>query len=268
MLTQEKETLLIPLYGKAMESKQADPILTDLKAEEILGVIEYDFKRLRIPRKTDIMMSLRARQFDSYVRSFMLKHSGGIVLHIGCGLDCRYTRINNKKSDWYELDFPEVIEIKKHFFQEKDTFHFISSSVTDRQWIQTLPESEIPVLIIAEGLFMYLKEEEIKALLFDFMKKYPHTRLIFDGFSKLTAKYAGNHPSLKKTGALLKWGIDDPAEMEEWADGISFVEDWYFSDSEAISKLSWGYRTMFKLAGKFKSARIAHRIFVFDLFGE
>ena len=62
----EKETLLIPLYGKAVESKRDNPVLTDHKAEEIIDRTEYDFSLLKIPRKTDVMMSLRAKQFDDY----------------------------------------------------------------------------------------------------------------------------------------------------------------------------------------------------------
>jgi O-methyltransferase involved in polyketide biosynthesis len=61
VFTKEKETLLIPLYGKALESKKQNPILKDPKAEEIIEKIEYDFKQLHIPEKTDVMMSLRAK---------------------------------------------------------------------------------------------------------------------------------------------------------------------------------------------------------------
>jgi O-methyltransferase involved in polyketide biosynthesis len=32
---------------------------------------------------------------------------------------------------WFDLDFQEVIEIKRRFFEETDRFQFIASSVTD-----------------------------------------------------------------------------------------------------------------------------------------
>ncbi len=46
LLREEQETLLIPLYARAFESRQADPIFVDEKAQEILARIEYDFAKL------------------------------------------------------------------------------------------------------------------------------------------------------------------------------------------------------------------------------
>jgi O-methyltransferase involved in polyketide biosynthesis len=42
VLTEEKETLLIPLYGKAKESERRHPILIDKKAVEIVNQIDYN----------------------------------------------------------------------------------------------------------------------------------------------------------------------------------------------------------------------------------
>ena len=44
-LTQEQETLLIPLYAKA----QGSSIFSDEKARQILAGIEYDFHKLKVP---------------------------------------------------------------------------------------------------------------------------------------------------------------------------------------------------------------------------
>lgn len=51
VLTGEKETLLIPLYGKAKEFEKNNPILIDRKAVEIVNQIDYNFSSLRIPKK-------------------------------------------------------------------------------------------------------------------------------------------------------------------------------------------------------------------------
>ncbi len=45
-LTREKETLLVPLYSKAVASQGPHPIIVDPKAEEILQRIEYDADNL------------------------------------------------------------------------------------------------------------------------------------------------------------------------------------------------------------------------------
>jgi len=46
VLTKEMDTLLIPLYGKAMASKKKLPILIDNKAWEIVENIDYNFGTL------------------------------------------------------------------------------------------------------------------------------------------------------------------------------------------------------------------------------
>ncbi len=95
VLTQEKETLLIPLFGKAKEMNKESPILIDRKAVEILDQIEYDFSLLNIPEKTNILMSIRAKLIDNFVRNFLSINQDSVALHLGCGLDSRYHRIEN-----------------------------------------------------------------------------------------------------------------------------------------------------------------------------
>ena len=49
-LKKEKETLLIPLYCKALENKKSQPIIEDRKAIEIIDKIDYDFDQLKVPK--------------------------------------------------------------------------------------------------------------------------------------------------------------------------------------------------------------------------
>lgn len=129
VLTQEKETLLIPLFGKAKEMKKDSPILVDRKAVEILNQIEYDFSSLKIPEKTNRLTSLRAKLIDNFVRDYLSTNQDSAAIHLGCGLDSRYDRIGNTYVDWYDIDFPEVIDIRKLFFPETAKYHLIPSSV-------------------------------------------------------------------------------------------------------------------------------------------
>jgi hypothetical protein len=94
---------------------------------------------------------------------------------------------------------------------------------------------------------------------------FPGCRLAADVFSRLTARSATNHPSLKSTGASLGWGIDDPEELEAWAPGIQLLEEWYFSDDPELAHLNFGYRLVYKLAGAFKMVQRAHRIVYYQL---
>ena len=266
----EQETLLIPLYCKA---KKNNPILADTKAQEILQHVDYKFSALDVPAKTCAMILLRAKKLDEYAQAFLAAHPDSLVLHLGCGLDARYDRLQPKQAEWIDLDLPDVIELRRQFFDEHDNYHMIASSVTDLGWLdgvggnaRTEPSRNgRSTLIIAEGLLMYLSGSDVKALTIALHERFPGSHFIFDAFSKMTADNVGSHPSLKKTGATVQWGINDPHTIETWADGIQFKEEWAFSDAPEIDYLPFGLRLGFKAGGMFQFAKQAHRILYYTL---
>jgi O-methyltransferase involved in polyketide biosynthesis len=262
-LENEMETLIIPLYGKAKMSQIG--IFHDPYAEEMIKKINYNYSKLKIQQKTQVMLAMRAAILDNFAKDFINKNPGCTVLHLGCGLDARFMRLDPQVEIWYDLDFPEVIEIKKMLLSENEHYKFISSSVTESWWIDSMPENINEVLVIAEGLLMYLTEDEIKNLFIGLKSKFKNLTIIFDAYSKLTARSAKNHPSLKKTGAEIKWGVDKPQEIESFADGIKHLKTIYLTDPEVTNNLPKSYRIMFSIAGLFKSAREAHRVFVMSI---
>ncbi len=265
-LTKEKETLLIPLYGKAMDYQKKRSILNDRKAADIVDQIDFDFDTLKIQDKTNTMMCIRAKIIDDLSQAH-IAHSLGIttVIHMGCGLDSRAERIDRKDTDWYEVDFPEVIRLRRAFYEEKDGYHLIGSSVTKKGWMDQIPNHNKHCVVIAEGLSMYLKEQEIKTLITELKSRFRRFVLIMDAYSELAAKGAKNHPSLKRTGAQIFWGIDDPKALENWGMAVSYVDSYFFTQSRYLDKLSFGTRAMYGLANMIPAAKVAHRVLVYQV---
>ena len=112
---------------------------------------------------------------------------------------------------------------------------------------------------------MYLDETNVRDLLLKMQRAFPRCRLIADVFSRMTARSATRHPSLKQTGASIGWGIDNPQEIEAWSSGIKLIEEWYFTQDPDLDRLSTGYRLAYKLAGAFKMVQRAHRIVYYQL---
>ena len=261
-LTPEQETLLIPLYAKA---QPGNPLFFDPKARDILSQVDYDFTRLRVPYKTVILICQRAKKLDAAARAFLAEHPGGVVLHLGCGLDSRFWRVDDGLVEWYDLDMPPVVELRQQFYPAGERYHLIASSVTDLEWVETVIAAGRPVLAIAEGLLMYLGEADVRRLILRLREAFPGCRLIADVFSRLTARSATRHASLKHTGATLGWGIDDPHEIEDWSPGVRLLEEWFFAQDPDLDRLSLGYRLAYKLAGAFKMVQRAHRIVYYQL---
>jgi O-methyltransferase involved in polyketide biosynthesis len=261
-LTPEQETLLITLYAKA---QPGNPLFFDPKAQEILDQVDYDFARLHLPYKTVILVCQRAKKLDAATRNFMAEHPDGVVLQLGCGLDTRFLRVDDGRVNWYDLDMPPVIALRHRFFTESERYHMLASSVTDLAWVGTIASRGRPVLVVAEGLLMYLDEAAVRRLVLRLHETFPGCRMIADVFSRLTARSAAGHPSLKSTGASIGWGIDDPRELETWTPGIRLLEEWYFTDDPDLARLSLGYRLAYRLAGAFKMVRRAHRVVYYQL---
>lgn len=257
----EQETLLIPLYCKAKKN----PILIDPKAQEILQQVDYKFSSLDVPAKTCAALLLRAKKIDEYARDYLAQHPDSLVLHLGCGLDARYERLQPKSAQWIDLDLPDVIALRRKFYDETDRVRMIASSVTDLAWLDEVKGNGRSTLIIAEGLLMYLRGADVKALTLALHDGFPGSSFIFDAYSKMTADRVENHPSLKKTGATIQWGINNPHHIETWAEGIQFKEEWAFSDAPEVDYLPFGMRLGFKAAGMFQFAKQAHRILYYTL---
>lgn len=261
-LTPEQETLLIPLFAKA---QPGNPLFFDPHARAILEQVDYDFTRLQVPYKTIVLVCQRAKKLDAVTRDFLARNPGGLVLHLGCGLDSRFWRVDDGRVEWYDLDMAPVIELRRQFFAAGERYHLVASSVADLGWVNAVAAQGRPALVVAEGLLMYLEEADVRRLVLRLREAFPGCRLIADVFSRMTARTAANHPSLKRTGATLGWGIDDPHELEAWAPGIHLVEEWYFTQDPDLARLNLGYRLAYRLAGAFKMVQRAHRIVHYQL---
>ena len=261
-LTPEQKTLLITLYAKA---QPGNPLFFDQTARDTLNQVDYDFARLRVPYMTILLICQRAKKLDTVTRDFLGEHPDGVVLQLGCGLDSRFWRVADGRVNWYDLDMPAVIELRQRFFAESERYHMIAASVTDLDWVDTVQSGGRPVLVLAEGLLMYLGEADVRRLVLRLHEAFPSCRLIADVFNRLTARSATKHPSLKSTGATIGWGMDDAHELEAWAPGIRLLEEWYFTDDPDLARLSLGYRLAYRLAGAFKMVQRAHRIVYYQL---
>jgi hypothetical protein len=81
-----QETLLIPLYGRAVENRKEKAVLRDPVAEELVAAIDYDFARFDgLPMLLGTV--LRTSLFDRWVADFLAEHPTGTVVEIGTGLN-------------------------------------------------------------------------------------------------------------------------------------------------------------------------------------
>src|SRR5690348_14471783 len=172
-----KETLLLTLYTRAMDNRSKHPILGDKKAEEIIQQLDYDFQKLKVPQKESFGGAIRAKMLDDCIRSFLVDHPNATVLDLGCGLDSRWERVNPPKGvRWFDIDYPDVIEMRQRFYCEHYGYQMIGASLTDRGFLDAIP-TDRPAIMVADGLLPFLTEDEIKSLFRRLTTHFPSGQL-------------------------------------------------------------------------------------------
>jgi O-methyltransferase involved in polyketide biosynthesis len=125
---------------------------------------------------------------------------------------------------------------------ETDRWRLIAASVLDMAWLDALPdEPGERFLFVAEGLFMYLPAKDVRTLVTTLRERYPGAELIAEiAHNKIVRMMQGRLGRGKfrrgfglSSDVVYQFGLEDSREMEEWAPGIKFLDDWtYFDEDE------------------------------------
>jgi O-methyltransferase involved in polyketide biosynthesis len=222
-------TMLIPLYGRAIAGRRFPDILRDAEAERITESVGYDFSDIAATYGTEytsLCCLIRAARVDERARAFMAEHPEAAVVNLGSGLDDTFSRVDNGRILWYNLDLPDAIAYREIFIKPSRRCRNIAKSMFDYSWlddISTRPDGA--VLAIAAGLFFYFEETEIRALAGKLCERFPCGELFFDVCSHSGMKIANKMVrKTGNTGAEMKFWVDDAAYVKAWSPKIRSAE--------------------------------------------
>lgn len=214
------ETLLLPLYFRAVESRAAQPLVHDALAARMVGEIAYDFSRFDhhpLLRTTTLM---RIAAMDQMVAAFCRSHPDAVVVNVGAGLDTRFFRVDTGDLLWYELDLPEVMAVRKRFFKESDRYRMMAGCMFSSEWTKKVAVSDRPVLIIVEGVLLYFFRKEVQQFIRLIRHHLPASFLVLDTVSPFLVWMSRFHPVLAGLGIRFQWGLVSPEEVSGWGEGI------------------------------------------------
>jgi O-methyltransferase involved in polyketide biosynthesis len=177
-------------------------------------------------------MILRSRDFDRHTQDFLARHPDAVAVHIGCGLDTRFERVDNGRVEWYDLDLPDVIALRRKFIGgEGERYHLLACSVLDSAWLDTVgAHRQRPFLFLAEGVLMYFDEAQVESLVLTLKKHFPGAELVFDAFSPFLVRANNLRMAISKFGVRYHWGLGRGQEVEKWGDGIRLLDEWGYFD--------------------------------------
>ena len=212
-----QETLLVPLWARARESEEATPVLHDPKSREILDALDYDFSPLDGARASQLGCCVRGAQLDQWVRDFLSEYPEGTVIELGVGLNSRFERVDNGQARWFEFDLPDTMDLRREFFEDSDRRTLFSASALEEDWIERVrSESQGPWFVASEGVLVYFRPEEVRALFNRMADALPGALFAYDSMTPLVVRHQKRHDAMRYFEAEFTWSVGDAREVEFW----------------------------------------------------
>jgi O-methyltransferase involved in polyketide biosynthesis len=242
------ETLWITLYVRALESRRPDALLRDDRAVALVAQRPAEcawVEKIKLGKNDRVAIVLRSRELDRHARDFLAHHPAGVVVHIGCGLDTRFERVDDGRVQWYDLDLPEVIELRRELIgDEGPRHHLVACSVFESTWMDAVDVHHGHVfMFIAEGVFMWFEESRIRSLVLTLQERFPGAELVFDACSPFVIRVNTLLSRLSRTTIVPRylWALRHARDPEAWGEGISLLDEWYPFDrpEPRLTRVRW-----------------------------
>ena len=208
------ETLLIPLYMRAKESRRDNPILYDKAAERLADSLEYDYSQFDGAKLSEVGCVVRGWYFDQ--------------------------RIGNGKAVFYDMDLPEVIALRRELIPEQPGNVYIAASLLETDWMDDLrrrhPDGEF--IFIVEGVLMYFYEKQVKSFLHAVASRFGGGELWFDVCGTMMSRHGVKPDSLRKHEAQIRSGLSDGHVVEQWEPALQLIEQ---ANYMKFFRSRWGF---------------------------
>ena len=249
------ETMLQTVYARARESRGRG-VIRDAKAEELVEKLDYDFS---LAEKDTAMRSgviARTIVLDRLTTAYLAGHPGAVVVNIACGLDTRCYRMTGYRH-WYNLDLPETMAVREKLLPESGAVTQIAMSAMD-DWGSRIEETDAPVLIIIEGLTMYLTEADVQRIFAVIAGRFPQAAVLVETMNPMVVKRF-KEKSIEGSNAKFTWGVKDGRALAALLPDFRFVAEHGLTEGMAV------FVPVYKLLDKLPAVRnISNRIVVLE----
>lgn len=207
-------TLLIPLAARA-RGDHYFPWLAcgDSVAAELLQRLGADVEGYLDDLPTVLNVLWRTRFIRDTAQGFFLMHPEAQGVNLGCGLSHHFQWLDTGGNHWLDADLPEVMALRRPLLSpQSPRARLADIDITRPGWWQRLGlphrARAQPVLVVCEGVLMYLEPAQVEAVLQEFAQCAPAgSRLVLDVLTHRAVGTAHRHASVGPTGAEFRWGV-------------------------------------------------------------
>ncbi|MEM1254608.1 MAG: class I SAM-dependent methyltransferase [Cyanobacteria bacterium P01_H01_bin.21] len=135
---------------------------------------------------------VRGRIFDQQLRVFFQAHPDATVISLGAGLSTQFSRVDNGRLRWFDVDLSAVIQVKSSLLPQNERYWLYGCSLTNPKWLNAVSWSiNEPVIIIREGVLNFIEPEAARVFFQKIAEKFPtQTQIIFDYVHPLIVRIA------------------------------------------------------------------------------
>ena len=253
------KTLYIPLYGKAYVSRMG-LILSDPTAEQIWQAEGFPLKGKSRSKWLAYYMGMRSAVYDRWLRDKMNQWPNAVILHLGCGLDSRVHRVGTEGHAWFDVDFPEVIQERRRYYTDSESYHMVSGDIRQKEWLQEM-ETGKRAIIVMEGVSMYLTFPELQEVFKKLQEQFDEICLLMDCYTTLAARASKVKNPVQDVGVTQVYGLDDPTLLN--GSGIVFRQELDMTPQNLVDQLQGMERTVFRKVYGGKMSQKLYRLYEF-----
>ena len=252
------ETMIQTLYARAKESGKENAKIHDDMAVEMVSRLDYDFSKADQDKAMSYGVIARTIVLDEMVEKYLSGHPNTIVVNIASGLDTRCYRMQGKYVRWYNVDLPETMKIREKFLTENGSISQIAKSAMDASYIDDIEYGGENVLVIIEGLSMYLSEADVLQMMSIIEKTFRKVTVMIETMSPFVVKHI-KEKSIEGSNAKFTWGVKNGKMLAELLSGFRLIEE--HSLTEGMAE----FVPVYKLLGKIPAIRnISNNIIVLE----
>lgn len=263
VLSGVEDTLYIPLLGRIYASEKFPDFFYDEQALLLKPQIPESLTKAQASEFFHMSSACRQHSIDQVIREFLAKHPAANIVFLGVGLETACYRLKNTTAHFYQIDLPQVIDIREALLGDGGGCELlISGDMFVLDWIDRL-DTSLPTLISAAGVYQYFHEDEIIEMIKGMQKRIPFGELVFDATNSRGLEFANAY--VKKTGntdAQMYFSVDDPEEFASRCDSELIEVRGFFSDAlQNCKSLKLITKVFMYFTDKWKRTMVIHMRF-------
>lgn len=239
-----QETLVIPLYGRWLCSRRYPDLFQDKNAAKLMERIDYDFSELE-RRSAGLMQefgametAMRQKDMAWEVRDYLTSHPDAAVVNLGCGLDCTGRICDNGSCKIYNIDLPDVIDVRNRLLPAGEREKNLALDLKDSAWMTAIDADPADgTVLFAAGVFYYFRTEAVREIVAAMSRRFPGGRLVFDAAGKTAVKLMlktwVKQADIRDVEACFSVA-HAKAELEHWAENLKVSSRGYMQGYEKL----------------------------------